>query len=191
MGRPSLAEVRKPQILEAYVECLIERGVEGTTLDLVAERAGVTRGLVRHYLGNREDVLRALGAHVRDRYTTWLQDLVSGRPPEDRLGAVVDALLATDEPRDLYQLLTALFAAASRDDQVTAMLRELYLEFERTIDAELASARPTANPKTRRQVAFAILCLSAASSDFQMLGFPRDRGPAARGAATVLIDSLG
>src|SRR5213594_3554767 len=154
MGRPSLAEVRKPQILEAYVECLIERGVEGTTLDLVAERAGVTRGLVRHYLGNREDVLRALGAHVRDRYTTWLQDLVSGRPPEDRLDAVVDALLATDEPRDLYQLLTALFAAASRDDQVTAMLRELYLEFERTIDAELASALPTANPKTRRQVAF-------------------------------------
>jgi TetR/AcrR family transcriptional regulator, transcriptional repressor of aconitase len=171
--------------------CLIESGVDGTTLDAIAERAGVTRGLVRHYLGNREDVLRSLGAHVRDRYAAWLQDLVSARPPDERLEAVIDALLSEAEPRDLYQLLTALFAAASRDPQVTAMLRDLYREFERTIDSELAAARPRAEPQARRQVSFAILCLSAASSDFQMLGFPRDRTAAARTAAMWLIESLG
>jgi AcrR family transcriptional regulator len=171
--------------------CLVERGVDGTTLDKIAERAGVTRGLVRHYLGNREDVVRALGVHVRDRYVAWLRDLVDDRPPDQRLDAVLDALLSGNEPRDLYQLLTALFAAASHDAHVTAMLLDLYREFERTIDTELAVARPNADPGARRQVAFAILSLSAASSDFQMLGFPRDRTVAARTAATRLIDSLG
>lgn len=189
MGRPSLAEVRRPQILEAYAACLLKYGVQGTTLDRVAHEAGVSRGLVRHYLGNREEVLRALGEHVRDRYTTWLQELVAAPSPGDRLAAVLEALLTEDMPDELYALVAALFAEAPRDPEVAAVLRDLYREFEREIDAELAAAVPTADPTSRRRVAFAILALAFSTSDFQVIGF-RGHRAAAREAADRLVASL-
>ncbi len=190
MGRPSLAEVRRPQILDAFEACLIKYGVEGATLDRVAEEAGATRGLVRHYLGNRDQVLRALGEHVRDRYSAWLQDLVAANGTRGRLQAVLDAFLTGDVPRDLYMVTDALFSAAVRDPVVAGVLRDTYTEFERTIDAELAAAFPKADPKARRQVAFAILCLAFAVSDFRAMGFPADRSTAARAAADRLVQSL-
>ena len=190
MGRPSLADVRRPQILEAYQACLVRYGIEGATLDRVAEEAGVTRGLVRHYLGNRDDVLRALGAHVRDEYSTWLQDLVAARPPEGRLDVVLDALLSDEMPRDLYQVVSELFWVATRDPEIATMLRDMYQEFERAIDSELAAAIPRADPRARRQVAFAILALAFSAPDFQVMGFPSDRRRAARTAADRLVGSL-
>jgi len=190
MGRPSLADVRRPQILQAYQTCLVRFGIEGATLDRVAEEAGVTRGLVRHYLGNRDDVLRALGEHVRDRYSAWLQDLVAAHASPERLDALLDALITDEMPPDLYQVVSELFWVATRDAEIAAMLHDVYTEFERTLDAELAAALPEADIRARRQVAFAILCLAFSAPDFQTMGFPRDRRRAARDAASRLVDSL-
>ena len=77
MGRPKLDDVRRPQILDAFAACVARYGIDGSTLDRVAEEAGVTRALVRHYLGNRDEVVVALAEHVTDR------DI----DPEDRPGS--------------------------------------------------------------------------------------------------------
>lgn len=60
MGRPSVAAERRRQILEAAIRCIAAKGFAGTTLDGIAEEAGMARGHVRHFAGNRDDVL--LGA---------------------------------------------------------------------------------------------------------------------------------
>jgi AcrR family transcriptional regulator len=190
MGRPSLGQVRRPQILQAFEACLIRYGLEGTTLDRVAEEAGMTRGLVRYYLGNRDEVLRALGVHIRDRYSVWLQELVAADRSKDRLSSVLDALLLGHVPRDLYLVSDALFSVAVRDPELAAVLRETYMEFERTIDTELAAALPDADPRARRQVALAILCLAFATPDLRAMGFPADRQTAARSTADRLVESL-
>jgi AcrR family transcriptional regulator len=190
MGRPSLAEVRKPQILDAYAAVVAEQGVEATTLDMVAERAGVTRGLVRHYLGNRDDVMRALVAHVRDRYVGWLQELIADQPQRKRLHVMLDVLLAEDEPEGLHGAATALYSEGLRDPEVAAMLREMYSEFERIIDVELAASFPEADPRGRRDVAFSIMGLAFATSDFRAIGMPAANRTASRRAANRLIESL-
>lgn len=55
--------MRRPQILDAFAACVARYGIDGSTLDRVAEEAGVTRALVRHYLGNRDEVVVALAEH--------------------------------------------------------------------------------------------------------------------------------
>ena len=190
MGRPSLADVRKPQILEAFGACIVRYGAEGTTLDRVAEETGVTRGLVRHYLGNRDDVMRALAAHVRDRYTARLENLIAGRPAGERLTILLDAIFSDGGSDDLYRLAVALFDEGLRDREIASLMREMYLEWERTIDAELAATHPDADPRSRRDVAFSILALAFATSDLAAVGLPAAQLSASRRAVDVLIASL-
>lgn len=57
MARRSVAEERREQILAATLKTIAERGISGTTLDRIADTAGMSRGHVRHFIGNREALL--------------------------------------------------------------------------------------------------------------------------------------
>ena len=190
MPRPSLADVRKPQLLDSYARCLVKFGPEGSTLDRIAAEAGVTRALVRHYLGNREDVDRAFVAHIRGLYVDWFLGLGTGLPPTDRLPIILDALFSqdTDEPSGSVD---SLLGASAEDPVLQGLLREMYLELERLLDAELASSKPAADPQERRRVAYGIICLAGMHRSLADIGFPADRGPAASACAQLLVASLG
>ncbi|MGO2634172.1 MAG: TetR family transcriptional regulator, partial [Galactobacter sp.] len=43
MGRPSVGPQRRAQILDATVECISEFGIVATTLERIAEKAGMSR----------------------------------------------------------------------------------------------------------------------------------------------------
>jgi hypothetical protein len=49
------------QILDAYEECVLQFGLEATSLEAIADQARIKRSVVRHYMGNR-----ALADHVSD-----------------------------------------------------------------------------------------------------------------------------
>jgi len=189
MPRPSLADIRRPQLLDAYARCLVKFGAEGSTLDRIAEEAGVTRALVRHYLGNRSDVDRALVTYVRERGVRWFIGIGEGLPPGDRLDRIVDALFerGSDQPG---QVVDTLLGAAAQDPALRTLLREMYLEWEHLLDADLAAAYPRADPTRRRRVAYAILCLAGMHSSLAELGFPDDRRIAASASAGLLARSL-
>jgi TetR/AcrR family transcriptional repressor of bet genes len=59
VGRPSVADARRRQILEAAIRCLSNRGLAASTLDGIAAEAGMARGHVRHFVGNRDEILTA------------------------------------------------------------------------------------------------------------------------------------
>lgn len=60
------------RLLESAVELLAEKGVAGTTLSEVGERAGYSRGLVAHHYGNKENFLRAVANHIRVNFRSKL-----------------------------------------------------------------------------------------------------------------------
>ncbi len=57
MARPSVAAERREQIIEATMATMAEHGVSGTTLDRIADAVGMSRGHVRHFVGNRDQLL--------------------------------------------------------------------------------------------------------------------------------------
>lgn len=190
MPRPSLAKVRKPQILDAYARSLHKFGPEGATLDRIAEEAGVTRALVRHYLGNREEVDRALVGHLRERYVSWFLGIGAGLSPAERLPLRLEALFQEATPDAPARVVDSLLGATGEDAVLRGLLREMYLELEHILDAELAAAYPDSDPTARRRVAYAILCLAGMNRSLVELGFPADRPDAARKVAEQLVDSL-
>jgi AcrR family transcriptional regulator len=184
MGRPSLAHIRRPQLLDAYAECLVRYGVEGTTLERVAEVAGVTRGLVRHYLGNRDEVIRALGERVRDRYLEWLG---SSKGSVTTIDTLADRLML-EQPPELYAVIDALFVEAPRDPHIAATLRQIYQAFERHLSAELAEALPGATPAERRRIGLAMMSFAFVDTDFGAIGFAPERRGDFRAIVSALAD---
>jgi AcrR family transcriptional regulator len=189
MGRPSLADVRRPQLLEAYASCLARYGVEGTTLDRVAKEAGVTRGLVRHYLGNRDEVLRALGDWVRDGYLDWFEEVAERRADHDPIGALLDLTMLA-QPQELVVVIDALLREAPQDPYIASVLHDVYQAFFRWVDGRLHAALPDTDPTGRRQVALALLSFGFADTDFDTIGFRPNRRREYHAVASRLIDSL-
>ncbi|KRA24921.1 TetR family transcriptional regulator [Microbacterium sp. Root61] len=57
MARPSVAVERREQIIDATMTTIAEHGISGTSLDRIADAVGMSRGHVRHFVGNRDRLL--------------------------------------------------------------------------------------------------------------------------------------
>jgi AcrR family transcriptional regulator len=92
--RPSIAEERRPQITQAAIRVIAERGFDRMRLSDVAQAAGVSIGTVQHYFGSREAVLVAAFRHVHaDALRRWHAAAESTDDPWDRLVAIVDSAI--------------------------------------------------------------------------------------------------
>ena len=67
MPRPSIAAERREEILQAFETCALRKGLEATTLADVAEEAGLPRPLVRHFMGNRAEMVSGLIERMMQR----------------------------------------------------------------------------------------------------------------------------
>ncbi|MBY0372006.1 TetR/AcrR family transcriptional regulator [bacterium] len=66
-------------ILEAATRCIAEDGIEATTTRRIAERAGVSRGLVPYYIPRRKDLLSAVVLYLFDKLRTDARQTVSNQ----------------------------------------------------------------------------------------------------------------
>jgi betaine-aldehyde dehydrogenase len=96
-GEP-LEEPRRQQLIEVTIDSLAEVGYVGTTLAQIANRAGVSPGLVAHYFGDKDGLLdaafRSLARRVSEQVRTRLRQLGT---PRGRIQAIIDANLAPEE----------------------------------------------------------------------------------------------
>jgi len=193
LGRPSLVAERREQILEAFSRCLAERGLEGTTLDVIAAEAGVQRAAIRHYVGNRDQLIRAGVEHIAARYAHTLETESESAASADRLSAILDSLFLGGFSTGYSQedrAIDAMMAAAASDESVRESLREMYAAFEDRLAHEIAAMYPTAEPEEIVRISYVIMCLVEQSNTMRFLGFPPDRARAARAVAGSLIETL-
>ncbi len=100
MPRPSLKDQRSAEILDAYLTCVARFGLEGATQERIAEAAGVKRPLLRHYLGNRDEMVSALTDHVLDGFELAISDLRTTLSPDATTTDLVDLLFHEDSASD-------------------------------------------------------------------------------------------
>ncbi len=67
-------------IIEAAAQVLAKRGYDGTSTNLIAERAGVSVGTVYEYFPNKDVLLNALQSHWNDTCWGYLQQLPAPDP---------------------------------------------------------------------------------------------------------------
>ncbi len=109
----------RQRLLEAAVSCLAEHGWAGSTVSVVAERAGVSRGAAQHHFPTREDLFTAAVEYVAEERSTALRAL----PAEDRASVV--AALVDLYTGPLFRAALHLWVAASHEEQLHARVTEL------------------------------------------------------------------
>ncbi|WP_034270925.1 TetR/AcrR family transcriptional regulator [Haloechinothrix halophila] len=130
-----MTSVRQPQqdrsrqtrrrLLDAAVACLTELGWTRTTVVVVAERAGVSRGAAQHHFPTREDLINAAVNYVSEVQLEELADQVAALPTDGtRRRAVVEMLLNLYTGPS-FRAALHLWVAASTDEPLGALIKPL------------------------------------------------------------------
>jgi AcrR family transcriptional regulator len=109
----------RQRLLEAAVACLAEHGWAGSTVSVVAERAGVSRGAAQHHFPTREDLFTAAVEYVAEERSAALRAL-----PRHDMAAVVGAIVDL-YTGPLFRAALHLWVAASNEEQLRARVTEL------------------------------------------------------------------
>ncbi|MET9803709.1 TetR/AcrR family transcriptional regulator [Streptomyces sp. NPDC006368] len=109
----------RQRLLEAAVACLAERGWAGSTVSVVAERAGVSRGAAQHHFPTREDLFTAAVEYVAEERSQALRAL----PVQSRTAVV--AALVDLYTGPLFRAALHLWVAASDEEQLRPRVTEL------------------------------------------------------------------
>jgi TetR/AcrR family transcriptional regulator, transcriptional repressor of bet genes len=88
-------ENRRAALIAATQELVAEGGPGAATVRAIADRAGVTAGLIRHYFQSKDELTRAAYRSLMDGMTAKGADALEGvgTGPEERLAAFVAASL--------------------------------------------------------------------------------------------------
>ncbi|WP_149824954.1 TetR/AcrR family transcriptional regulator [Streptomyces tailanensis] len=116
----------RQRLLQAAVACLAEHGWAGSTVSVVAERAGVSRGAAQHHFRTREDLFTAAVEYVAEERSTALRALFKEGAPDgapDRRAVV--AALVDLYTGPLFRAALHLWVAASNEDQLRGRVTEL------------------------------------------------------------------
>lgn len=113
------------RLIDAAVECLGELGWSGTTVAVIAQRAGVSRGAAQHHFRTREDLVTAAVEYLGEVQVAQLRARAGRLPPgESRIEASVDMLLNL-YTGPMFRAALHLWVAASTDEALRTVLAPL------------------------------------------------------------------
>jgi TetR/AcrR family transcriptional regulator, cholesterol catabolism regulator len=125
-GRSRRREDTRQRLFEAAVELIAEQGFSATTVDDIAERAGVAKGTVYYNFPSKTALFEDLLRHGVGLLTADFRAAVAGKPPGAAVSALVRAQLEyIRQYRSFAQLLLSEMWRTNREWQQTLkLLRE-------------------------------------------------------------------
>lgn len=192
MGRKDLTQERQDAILDAMERCIAKYGLQGTTLEKIASEAGINRGLLHHYIGNRAEIIQLMLERLIERHRASFMSYAAARPQTDQARIVVDYYFDSWfelAPND-DALILGLLAESERDPHIHKLLINLYNGFENMIARELSQLFPNVDSKDLHSVSYSLMLLAFAHATITWLGLPRAKQVNVRAIAENLIQTL-
>ena len=140
-------EVRKKLLIEAAMRSIAKYGYAGTTIETICREGQVSRGLVNHHFGSKEELIRQSYKALRDEWMTQTHGSVLGstNEPEDKLRAMIRVSFGPTMFKQEYLGIWAGFwSAIGKSPALRKLNRELFdkdREAYQQIFEEIASKR--------------------------------------------------
>jgi AcrR family transcriptional regulator len=115
----------RARLLEATVDCLVERGFAGTSTTLVSERAGVSRGAQLHHFPTKNDLVVAAVEHLTERRGAELAAAAATLPDGPRRTRAVVQMLGDHFASPVFDAALELWVAARSDEHLLAAVGPL------------------------------------------------------------------
>ncbi|NKB64644.1 MAG: TetR family transcriptional regulator [Gammaproteobacteria bacterium] len=191
MGRPSIKAERTQEILDAYERCVSRFGVEGSTLEKIAEEAGLRRSLLRHYIGNKDDLLEALVTRFITKSRQSTEELMSCLTAGMDAASLVETLFdESSRDQSLALVAGALIVAGTEYPDVAASLITWIDEFNDGFAKRLRKIWPQCKLRDCQIVATGIIGIYFNVESFSSLGSTEKLNKRSKDAALRLALSL-
>lgn len=151
-------EVRRDAMIAAALDLIAEGGIAAATVRAIAEIAGVSPGLIRHYFKTKEDLTRAAYQALMERMTQT-SALVLDTAPDGAVARLAAFVAASLRPPVVDPAAMGLWAGfihrVQRDPQLREVHRTTYLGYRDVLQALIAALPRDVDAATLRAEAIA------------------------------------
>ncbi|MDZ4722274.1 MAG: TetR/AcrR family transcriptional regulator [Roseiflexaceae bacterium] len=186
-----MATVRREEILAAFERCVARYGIEAS-LEQIADEAGIRRSLIRHYIGNREELVNSLIERITQDYPAHVAAAFLHTDGAHEVQAILDYLFRVelDDNTSDAIIVHVMMTAKERYPQAKNSLLHMFAMFISHLADALARAYPQAPLSQCQQIAYAIFCLAQTNESMLWVGFDQSHNQSARQSAELLLRSL-
>ena len=191
MGRKSLAEERREEILAAFERCIGRYGID-VPLEQIADEAGVKRSLIRHYLGNRDELVDQVINQIAESYPQRVSEWLA-RGLVDGIDGVLDVFFANGVTVTQWDdvIGAVMSTAQGRYPLAKQRLAQMMMEIVDSVAQTLAQLFPGATAAACSEVAYGVVCLTQTNESLLWLGIDPGYTAVARANAERLLSGLG
>jgi len=143
MGRKSIDNIRKPQILEYFRQVINEEGIHKASVVKIAKKMGVSPNLVLHYFDSKEAMIMELFDVIMDQYIDHLSEVISDIPKgSQRLKILIKTMFGLGKNRQLLSEKSyyAFYYLSLFDDQIKLRFNQKYRQLTDMVTAEIESS---------------------------------------------------
>jgi len=91
-------KMRRAQVINAALECLAEKGFEELTLDIVAEKAGVSKGILMYYFDSKKDLMLQAFRSFLEYYNEIVEAVVTPSMAAEEMLDLMMVFMFEEEP---------------------------------------------------------------------------------------------
>lgn len=128
-------KMRRAQVINAALECLAEKGFETLTLDIVAEKAGVSKGVLMYYFNSKKDMMLQAFRAFLEYYNEMIEEVIT---PKMTAEAMLDLMMVFMFEEDPFKKQNATKSIHLSNDNRTStsgiriaqgMMQRLFVHF--------------------------------------------------------------
>jgi len=173
LKRPVVTGGTRRHIIEAAVGLIADRGFSSTSVDEIAEAAGVAKGSVYYNFGSKSDLFTDILTEGITRLTTGLRAALTREPTRPALEALVAELLRQIRDHPAFaKVIAAEVFRTGRDWQ--ASIRLLHDEAVRVFADGVLATRPETAPRDAEIMGSAVFGATLVAG-LEWLAFQPDR----------------
>ncbi len=195
MPKIGMEPIRRAEAINAALDCFCDFGIDKTTMDMVAERAGFSKGIVAYYFkSKRQLTIECLKAFLKSYQLKIKSEITKGMTPIEIVRRVVEITLPpVDEENEhkinvsdldgivkiclpqekIAKLFSQFVSKAAIDEEMKAIMKDIYTSDVEGISALMQHAKKKYQMKVidENEAAYALLTMLYGLSFFRVTGF--------------------
>lgn len=134
MNKMDVATEKKDQIVRATVDCIAKYGYHSFSMQDVAKKAGVSKGIIHYYFLNKDELMiSVLDKVATDIELTLQTDMESIKNPKKQLEIFIEICMnIVQSTREYYQVNMDFWTQITQKDGVKEIIAQHYAKFRKT-----------------------------------------------------------
>lgn len=159
MPKVGMEPVRREQLIKATIESVAELGLQGTTINSISKKAGLSSGIISHYFGGKQGLIEATVRYLLSSLKVELMAKVNSEtPPEQRLMYIVEANFALVQQRkDTTRTWLSFWAQSMHDPELHRLQNVNSKRLYSNLASSFRQLMSTENSKRAAQLSAAMI----------------------------------